>query len=137
MTRWLHKISLYFAAGGLGGLVNSIAAWMCGAYGISAALQVALAPRLTPAWLYPRIVWGGIWGLLFWLPMVKSRFVLRGLIVSLGPTLVQLLYIYPTVLHKGLLGLKLGTLTPVLVILLNAVWGIAAAFWLRLTDRSA
>lgn len=137
MNRWLQKLSLYFAAGSLGGLVNSVAAWLCGAYGISAALHVALAPRLTAGWLYPRIVWGGLWGLLFLLPMVKSRFVLRGLIVSLGPTVAQLFYIYPTVMHKGMLGMKLGALTPVLVILLNAVWGVTAAFWLRLVDRSA
>lgn len=137
MSRWLRKISLYFAAGSLGGLVNSIALWLFGAYGINTALNVAIQPRLTPGWLYPRIVWGGLWGLLFLLPLVKSRFALRGLILSLGPTLVQLLYIFPTVQHKGLLGVKLGTLTPVLVILLNAVWGITAALWLRIVDRSA
>ena len=137
MSRWLRKISLFFAAGSLGGLVNSLAAWMFGAYGINSALQVAIHPRLTAAWLYPRIVWGGIWGLLFLLPLVKSRFVLRGLIMSLGPTLVQLFFIFPNVQHKGLLGLKLGALTPVVVVLLNAGWGVTAALWLRLTDRSA
>jgi hypothetical protein len=57
--------------------------------------------------------------------------------MSLGPSLVQLLYIFPTVQNKGLLGLKLGALTPVVVILLNAIWGVAAALWLRLIDRSA
>jgi len=137
MSQWLRKTSLYFAAGSLGGLVNSIAVWLFGAYGINAALNVAIQPRLTPGWLYPRIVWGGIWGLLFLLPLVKSRFVLRGLMVSLGPTLVQLFYIFPTVQHKGMLGLKLGLLTPLLVILFNAIWGIAATFWLRMVDRSA
>jgi len=137
MSQWLRKTSLYFAAGSLGGLVNSIAVWLFGAYGINAALNVAIQPRLTPGWLYPRIVWGGIWGLLFLLPLIKSRFVLRGLMVSLGPTLVQLFYIFPTVQHKGMLGLKLGLLTPLLVILFNAIWGIAATFWLRMVDRSA
>lgn len=137
MGRWLRKISLYFAAGSLGGLVNSLALWLFGLYGINTALQVAIQPRLTPGWLYPRIVWGGIWGLIFFLPLVKSRFALRGLIASLGPTLVQLFYIFPTVQHKGKLGLKLGLLTPVLVVLVNAIWGVAAALWLRLLDRSA
>lgn len=137
MKRWLQRLSLYFAAGSLGGLVNSIVAWLCGLYGISAALQVALSPRLTPGWLYRRIVWGGLWGLLFLLPMVKSRFVLRGLIVSLGPTAAQLFYVYPHLLSKGMLGQQLGTLTPLLVLLLNAVWGVSAALWLRMIDRSA
>ena len=137
MSRWLQKLSLYFAAGSLGGLVNSVAAWLCGVYGVSAALHVASSPRLTPGWLYPRIVWGGLWGLLFLIPMVKSRFVLRGLIVSLGPTAAQLFYFYPNVLSKGMWGAKLGTLTPLLVLLLNAVWGVTAALWLRMADRSA
>jgi hypothetical protein len=137
MSQWLRKISLYFAAGSLGGLVNSIALWLCGIYGINAALQVNIHPRLTPGWLYPRVVWGGLWGLIFLLPLVKSRFVLRGLILSLGPTVVQLFYIFPTVQHNGMLGLKLGMLTPVLVIIVNAVWGVAASLWLRLLDRSA
>lgn len=137
MTRGLQKLSLYFAAGSLGGLINSLAVWASGAYGISAALGVGIAPRLTPGWLYPRVVWGGLWGLLFLLPLVKSRFVLRGLILSLGPSLVQLLYIFPTIQHKGMLGMQLGSLTPVLVLLFNAIWGVAAAFWLRLVDRSA
>ena len=136
MSRWLRNMSLYFAAGSLGGLMNSIALWLFGAYGINTALQVAIHPRLTPGWLYPRIVWGGLWGLLFVLPLVKSRFFLRGLMLSLGPTLAQLFYIFPTIQHQGMLGLKLGVLTPVLVILVNAIWGIAAALWLRLIDRS-
>lgn len=137
MSQWLHKTSLYFAAGSLGGLVNSITVWLFGAYGINAALNVAIQPHLTPDWLYPRIVWGGIWGLLFWLPLIKSRFVLRGLMMSLGPTLVQLLYIFPTAQNKGMLGLKLGLLTPLVVILFNAIWGITAALWLRIVGRSA
>jgi len=137
MSRWLQKLSLYFAAGSVGGMVNSLAVWLCGAYGISAALHVAIAPRLTPGWLYPRIVWGGLWGMLFLLPMTKNRFFLRGLLLSLGPSLVQLGYIFPHVLHKGMLGLQLGKLTPVLVLLFNAIWGVAAALWLRWVDRSA
>jgi len=137
MVLWLRRISLYFSAGCLGGLAGSMVVWLFGAYRINAILHVAIHPRLTPAWLYPRIVWGGLWGLLFLLPLVKSRFVLRGLILSLGPTLTQLFYIFPTVQNQGLMGMKLGTLTPATVILFNAVWGVTAALWLRLIDRSA
>ncbi|MGD9330830.1 MAG: hypothetical protein PVJ53_05940 [Desulfobacterales bacterium] len=136
MGRWFRKISLCFAAGSMGGLVNSLALWLFGLYGLNSILDVAIAPRLTPGWLYPRVVWGGIWGALFLLPLVKSRYLLRGLIVSLGPTLVQLGYIFPHIAHQGMLGLKLGTLTPVLVMIVNALWGMTAALWLRLVDRS-
>jgi hypothetical protein len=38
--------------------------------------------------------------------------------------------------HKGLLGHKLGVLTPVLVVGFNWIWGLAALVWLRLTAKS-
>ena len=64
--------SICFAGGVFGGLVNSVFLWMAGAYGWTAALDVALAPQWTLAWLYPRLIWGGLWGLLF-LPHMMTR----------------------------------------------------------------
>jgi hypothetical protein len=63
MGNLARKITLVFGAGCLGGLVNSLAVWICGLFGITAALGVKIAPQLSATWLYPRIVWGGIWGL--------------------------------------------------------------------------
>jgi hypothetical protein len=126
----LNKISLVFAAGCFGGLVNSLAVWIAGEAGINAALGVAIAPRLSAAWLYPRLVWGGIWAILFLLPFMQRRLLFKGLILSLGPSLVQLLVVFPLKAGKGALGLDLGMLTPLLVLVFNAVWGLAAAAWL-------
>ena len=89
-----------------------------------------IAPALTPGWLYPRVVWGGLLGLLFLLPLWKNKPILQGLIYSLGPTLVQLLIVFPIKAGKGFLGLELGALTPAFVILYNAVWGVVAALWI-------
>ena len=72
-------------------------------------------PSFSLAWLYPRIVWGGLWGLLFLLPVMKNRFLSRGLLFSLGPTLVQLFIVFPMKAHKGVMGLTLGTLTPAFI----------------------
>jgi hypothetical protein len=126
----LRKLSLVFSAGSVGALANSIAAWAFGVAGITAALGVGIAPALTPGWLYPRIVWGGLWGALFLLPL-KGGPAMRGLIWSIGPTLVQLFVVFPYKAGKGMMGLDLGTLTPLVVVFLNAVWGIAAAYFLR------
>ena len=125
------KISMVFAAGCLGGLVNSLAVWLFGMYGITAAIGVKIAPQLTAAWLYPRIVWGGIWGVLFLLPLLRRKFLIQGLLYSLGPTLVQLFIVFPMKANKGMMGLDLGTLTPLAVVVFNAVWGVTAALWLR------
>ena len=135
MTKFAKQLTIVFAAGCLGGLLNSLAVWFLGDIGIASAAGVKLAPALTPPWLYPRIVWGGIWGLLFLLPMSSDRFFSRGLIFSIGPSLVQLFVIFPLIAHKGSMGLQLGTLTPVFVLFYNAVWGVTASIWLRWISR--
>jgi len=114
-----------FAAGCLGALANSIVVWMCGELGFTGKLGVSMAPALTPGWLYPRIVWGGLWGLLIMLPMHRSRLLLKGSILSLFPSAAQLFIFFPTT-HRGVAGLELGLLTPVLVLLFNWVWGVVA-----------
>lgn len=128
-----RSLSLFFAAGALGGLANSLVVWGFGELGVSRALGVSIAPVLTPAWLYPRIVWGGLWGFLFVVPLALSRWWQRGLILSLGPTAVQLLVVCPTRAQKGGLCLELGLLAPALVLLFNAVWGLVASWWVRAT----
>ena len=131
MNNPAKNLSLVFAAGCFGGLMNSLALWVFGVAGITAALGVKIAPPLSAPWLYPRLVWGGLWGLLFLLPLMQKRSLSRGLIFSLGPTVVQLFLVFPVKAGKGIMGLDLGLLTPLLVIVFNAIWGLAAAMWLR------
>ena len=126
------KLSMVFAAGCLGGLANSLAVWLSGLYGINAAIGVKIAPQLSAAWLYPRIVWGGIWGFLFLLPILRSSVISRGLLYSLAPSLVMFFIVFPMKANTGMFGLALGNMTPVLVLFFNGIWGVAAALWLRL-----
>ena len=130
MEVFLRRISLIFSAGALGGLFNSVALWLLGRYGITAMMGVKIAPKLVPMWLYPRIVWGGLWGFLFLIPVLRHSPFKRGVIFSLGPTVIQLFVVFPFKAYKGYLGLELGGMTPVFVVVLNAVWGVAAAYWL-------
>jgi len=119
-----------FAAGCAGALVNSLAVWLSGKYGITDVFGVTMAPALTPAWVYPRIVWGGIWGFLFLLPW-NARPLVKGAFLSIFPTIAQLLVVFPIQAHKGYLGLELGLLTPLFVIVFNLIWGWAAAFLIK------
>jgi hypothetical protein len=128
----VRKMMICFAAGCLGGLANSVATWMCGDLGFTRQLGVSMAPALTPGWLYPRIVWGGIWGLLFLLPLRRSKPILKGSILSLFPTAVQLFYIYPFQAHKGIAGLEMGFMTPLFVLFFNWIWGVVTAAAVRL-----
>ena len=131
MNILINKLSLVFTAGALGGLLNSLAVWIFGVVGITSALGVQIAPQLSASWLYPRLVWGGLWGLLFLLPLMEKRYLYRGLIFSLGPTAVQLFILFPLKAGKGVMGIDLGSLTPLLVFIFNAIWGLTAAIWLR------
>jgi hypothetical protein len=41
--------------------------------------------------------------------------------------------VFPYWQGQGMLGVRLGALTPVVVLVANAVWGVASAAWLRAT----
>ncbi len=123
---------LVFAAGCLGGLVYCLVMWLFTRYGISQSLGVSLYGSLAPNWVYPRIVWGGLWGLLFLLPLMSSSLFMRSLVMSLIPALVQLFIIYPFYTSQGIAGLKLGLLTPVLVWFFFWCWAFTTLVTLRL-----
>jgi len=128
----MRILLIVFAAGALGALANSLAIWLFGHFGITTTLGVDIAPALSAHWLYPRIVWGALWGLLFILPMLQSKMFVKGTVLSLFPTAIQLFVVFPIMAHKGMAGLELGLLTPLCVLFFNWVWGVvtALAIWL-------
>ena len=134
MDNFYRRVSLIFTAGSFGGFAKAVVAWFFGAAGLNALLGYQMAPALTPAWIYQHMVWGGLWALLFLLPLGGSYY-LRGAIYSLGQTLVQLLIIFPR-MQKGLLGLDLGVMAPVLVCFFGLVWGVATGLWLQVARES-
>jgi hypothetical protein len=136
MTRMNHLAAVCFCAGMLGALLSSLTLWLAGESGLTAWAGVDLVPALTLVWLYPRLVWGGLWGLpltlLFATPRRRRNWVRKGLLFSLLPSAAQLFYFFPHATEYGLLGLALGPLTPLLVLLANALWGAFAAVFIRL-----
>jgi len=131
----LKKLFIVFSAGCLGALANSLAVWACGEFGITQMAGVSIAPSLSAAWLYPRIVWGGLWGFLFVLPMLAGKPLSKGLVLSLFPTLIQLFVVFPYKAHKGMAGLELGLLTPVFVVFFNLIWGVVTAYAIKLSGK--
>jgi hypothetical protein len=131
MNLSVKNFSLVFMAGLVGGLLNCLAVWFFGVLGIPQILGVQIAPPLTNTLLYSKLVWGGIWGLLFLIPLRRLTFPGRGLLFSLGPSLVQLFVVFPYQDQKGIMGLQLGALTPLFVLFYNVVWGVVAALWLQ------
>jgi hypothetical protein len=135
MKNFLRNASLGYAAGSLGGLANSLEVWAVGFLGITAAAGVKAAPAFTFPWLYPRVVWGGLWGFLFLLPFLKQSPIVRGIVYGLGPTLVQLFVALPFKFEQGVMGLNLGMLTPLFVLVANIIWGVVASLWMSLMEE--
>ncbi|MBM4274729.1 MAG: hypothetical protein FJ134_09775 [Deltaproteobacteria bacterium] len=130
MNNFFKNLSLIFAAGGFGGLVKGLCAWLFGVMGLNAMLGSQFAPQLTGQWVYSHVVWGGIWALLFLLPVRGWSYYSLGVIYSLGQTLVALLVMFPS-MGKGFLALGLGAATPALITFFGFIWGLATAFWLK------
>lgn len=130
--RGVHGLSLGFAAGAIGGLVCSLVIWFSGEIGLTAEYGVRIHPRLTPDFLYPRIVWGGLWGFALMIPYFNRMPEVRGMVMSLLPTAFQLFVVFPIFLNHGVMGARLGEFTPLFVLLYNLCWGVAAGFWLRI-----
>lgn len=119
----LQRLCTAYAAGAIAGLVASLGLWIAGRAELTAALDVSIAPDLSWRWLAPRLVWGGLWALPY--PFVRPRRlspVRKGLLLSLAPSAAMLFYFLPEA-GRGTLGRELGALTPVVVVLANALWG--------------
>jgi len=119
------RVAVAYASGSLGGFVTALLIWLLGDLGVTSAAGVAIAPALTPAWLYSRAVWGGLWGFAFLLPFLAHwRWWARALVFSLGPSLSTWLIVLPVKAEAGIFGLELGLLTPIFVAVFNAVWAL-------------
>jgi hypothetical protein len=119
----IRRFSVYYFGGAAGALVNSLLVWLVGAADVTRMIGVAIAPRLTWAWLSHRILWGSLWGLGYFAVARRGLTPVRaGLLLSLAPSTAQLFYFFPTG-GAGWLGTELGGLTPLFVLAANAVWG--------------
>ena len=120
MHRTKAILCVCFCAGLLGALFNSLAVWLGGNLGLPQLAGVDLTPQWSLAWLYPRLIWGGLWGLAYFItvasPRARSSWIRKGLWASLLPTAWQLFY----------------TFTPLFVIGYNLIWGFFTGFFARL-----
>lgn len=136
MPRTSALMTVCFCAGMLAALCSSLVVWKAGQMGLPAMLDVRMAPKLTSDWIYSRMVWGGIWGLTYFLAVgpLRSRrhWARKGLWISLLPTAFQLLVVYPYMTGQDWLGISLGQFTALFVFGYNLIWGFLTGVFCRL-----
>jgi hypothetical protein len=136
MNRTLTLISVCFCAGLLGALCSSTVTWLFGGWGIPDMLGVSLAPAFTKQWLYPQLIWGGLWGLVYFLTVgarsSRRHWTRKALWISILPSAFQLFIVYPYWTHHDLLGFGLGQFTAVFIVAYNLVWGLFTGIFSRL-----
>lgn len=127
MRGLLDRASVCFAGGVCGGLVAGFGAWLAARYGWTAVLGVTLAPSFDAGFFQSRLLWCGLWGLLFLPPILDESILWRGLFFSLCPSLAQLFVTGDG--QPGGWGVGPGTWEPLVVCAINVLWGWATAVW--------
>jgi hypothetical protein len=132
MHRWLRELALCFGAGAAGGAAKGLLVLVCVYFPVSAVLGRHLANALHPQnlphdnGLYARIVWGGLYGFLFLLPVASGSVLLSGLLWGAVITLVQ--WVVLPLLHGGL---QFSLMPVMATLILNSAWGLVTALLLR------
>jgi hypothetical protein len=127
MSNVPRAVALCFAAGAAAGFLQCVAAWLLQRYGIAAQAGAHLVGALSPAVIHPRVVIGGLWALLFLLPMARGSALLAGLLWGLVVALAELL-LFPLIAGRTP---ALLNMTALFALLLWLVWGVATALLLR------
>lgn len=131
MPPFLHRANHCFTAGALAGFITTILIWIASQSGGFLALGVPVVMELTPGWVYQRVVWGGLYGLFFLVPLFWGWPVWRrGLVVALVPSAATLLLFNPIKDGIGLFGLGFGPAWPFLVTGFWLIWGAIAGWWI-------
>ena len=136
MNRFSAMLAVCFCAGLLGALVSSLCSWQLDVLGVPGLLDVRWHIDMNKGWLYQRMIWGGLWGLAYFITVgprnAQRHWARKGLWVSLLPSAFQLLVVFPYMTKYGWLGFSLGQLVPLLVLIDNLIWGFATGIFCRL-----
>lgn len=133
------RIALGALGGGLAGVAHGALQWLAGTAGLLDLPGIGVQPGVTLSQWGMRAVSGVALGLAFGLLLRRipgRSHVERAAWFSLLPTLYMWLWHYPTVLGVGLLGIRVGILTPLVVALFNLAAGVVAGAVMAWGERT-
>src|SRR5712664_1828883 len=123
-----QRVAICFAAGVIGAVAVVLFSHALFRLGISATLGVTAPVSLKSPDIYKPLFWGGLWGLLFglFIKTAWNRLYLVGFLYFLAPMAALFLFFLPKA-GAGYFGLKMGSLFPVYLLLVNLPFGIVTA----------
>jgi len=126
----LRLLTLGFGAGAFGGLILWAAALGLARIGLPALLDLTAPLPDIHTVVHRAIVWGGLWGLLFAVPVMNRAAWLKGIVIGLLATAALVFYFGPGLRAGPPLGIAYAA------VLNGLVWGIAAGFWWALVSAA-
>lgn len=133
----LRNVSVALVGGAIGGGATTLLIWLIDTFGIAKMFGGALPPiEINKAFIYRTLVWGGIWGILLVLPILRQHWFWRGLLLSLLPTAALYFYFLPKQ-QIGMFGLGAGIGLPIMALIANFAWGLVAALWYQVAAQDS
>jgi hypothetical protein len=124
-----RQLTLGFGAGAFGACILALANLLLTALRVQELIGLPPPPaQLGLPRLYQLIVWGGLWGLLFVVPVLNRLWWLKGIIIGVLATLAIVFYFSP--------GITTPPMRLVYVLVLNSIWGVAAGAWWALISNA-
>jgi len=131
-NRIVRKAAICYTAGSLGAFANAMAIVLAANVGMEAMFGVSFLSEWSLDWLYPRLVWGGVLAFLFLLPLYQNKWVVRGLVWSIVPTIPHFFIIFPgqadTLVATNY---QVGVVTIVSSYVFNCIWGLIASYMVK------
>jgi hypothetical protein len=127
-----QRAAICFAAGVVGAATVVVCSYVLFGIGVSGTLGVKAPLPLKSPDIYKPLFWGGLWGIPFGL-FIKTawkRLYLVGFLYVLAPLTALFLFFLPKA-GAGYFGLKMGSLFPVYLLLVNLPFGIVTALAAR------
>lgn len=127
-----RKLPVAFSSGAFGGFVEILSYYILSLAGIVTLFGMPAASGWKPEMVYRPVVWGGLWGFFFCIPFLDDIFLLKGIVLSLLPTLAAWFFFIPRRMpahtHPGLKSL-------LLMVILNALWGLATVLMIKYFEK--
>jgi hypothetical protein len=127
-----RKLPIVFSSGAFGGFVEALAFYIFSLAGIVTMFGMPAAPGWKPEMIYRPVVWGGLWGIAFIIPFLDELYILKGIVLSLLPTLAAWFIFIPRRMPANT---HLGIKSLLLITVLNAIWGVATVLLTKYFEK--